>query len=949
LSRLFISHSSKDNVAAKAFKQWLAANGWPDEEVFLDLDDINAGERWKEALRNANTRCEAVILLASPDTFTSPECLAEVRKAEDYGKEIIVVLLRDLEVDDRRLDSYKDRQIVNLATPPQTHIEHVSYRGDQYEVQFNPEALGSVKEYLFKRGIAPGAFPWPPRGKPDAEPFPGLNAFTEDDAGIFFGRDSDILRGLDKLRLLRRDGRPRVLVIQAASGAGKSSYLRAGLWPRLERDPDFEAIAILRPSQGILTGPEGLGRKLAQRLSRPARPINPGDIHAKLLSEDASKAAEEFIKLMAMVAAQALEQRRIGDQAARPPALILAIDQAEELFASEYASESQRFLFLFAALMRDHSEGLEPFGIMTIRSDGAAQLLQTMTDQKMELPEVLPLLPLPRTSYRDVILKPLELLARRGQKLTISTTLADRLVDDASGADALPLLAFTLSHLYQEFRAGGSITLEQYEAMGGVAGSIQLALKRALAKPSDDPAIPAAPDAQLACIRAAFIPWLVRINPESIQPIRRIARMKEFPPASLAMVKRLDKARLLVVDHRSGADVVEVAHESLLRQWPDLKAWLKADAEDLEQLETIERAADDWVRNEKKEAWLDHRAERLVAAESVLKREEFRKRLSDESIEYVQACRARETADREKDSAKRVQERRKDLRVKVVVGGLVAVLLVGLAAWKYQKALQNELYRFRNVQALSAEQEHALKPRDSIKECTDCPKMIVIPAGNFKMGSAETEHKNEIPQHDVSIAEAFAVSENEVTFDEWEACVSHGNCRPDVSGNSWERRGQPVISVSWDDAQTYVAWLREVTGKPYRLLTEAEWEYAARGNMPTLYFFGSEGGSLGQFAWYPANAEGKTHPVHKLRANPFGLYDIYGNVWEWVEDCYHDGYLNAPANGSAWLSENRTRRVIRGGSWLYDLQKAWSTGRQWFPSDKGREDIGIRIARTLKP
>ena len=120
MSRLFISHSSKDNVAAVAFKQWLSAHGWPKEDIFLDLDNIGAGERWKDALRKANARCEAVLLLASSDALNSPECLAEVRKAEDFGKEIIVVLLRDVQFEDRRLDGHKDRQIVERSAPPES-------------------------------------------------------------------------------------------------------------------------------------------------------------------------------------------------------------------------------------------------------------------------------------------------------------------------------------------------------------------------------------------------------------------------------------------------------------------------------------------------------------------------------------------------------------------------------------------------------------------------------------------------------------------------------------------------------------------------------------------------------------------------------------------------------------------------------------------------------------
>jgi hypothetical protein len=137
LSRLFISHSSKDDVAAIAFKQWLGANGWHDEDVFLDVEDIGGGERWKEALRKAHARCEAVVLLASPEALSSPECLTEIRKAEDFGKEIIIVLLRDLAFDDRRLDSFKERQMVDLAAAPQAHVEAVDYRDKREEVRFN--------------------------------------------------------------------------------------------------------------------------------------------------------------------------------------------------------------------------------------------------------------------------------------------------------------------------------------------------------------------------------------------------------------------------------------------------------------------------------------------------------------------------------------------------------------------------------------------------------------------------------------------------------------------------------------------------------------------------------------------------------------------------------------------------------------------------------------------
>jgi hypothetical protein len=643
LSRLFISHSSKDNISAIAFRQWLGTNGWPNEDVFLDLDDIGAGERWKVALNNANTRCEAVILLASPDALSSPECIAEVRKAEDYGKEIIVVLLHDLQFDDHRLDSYKDRQIVDLAAPPLAHTETISYRGQRHEVHFNDHALASVKDYLVKRGITPDRFPWPPPEKPNAEPFPGLSAFTEDDAGIFFGRDSDILRGLDKVRLMRRNGRPSLLVIQAASGAGKSSYLRAGLWPRLNRDFDFAPIAVLRPAQGILTGPEGLGRKLAALLSRPSLPVSPGEIHAQLVAQDKQQAAEEFTRRIAAAAAQALEQRKVGDSEARQPAVILAIDQAEELLSADNASESERFLFLLANVMRAPPTGVDIYCLFTMRADGAARLFQTIADLNLEIPETLPLLPLPQSSYRDVILKPLEVLARRGQRLTLSPELVDRLVADATGADALPLLAFTISHLYREFSVTGSLTLQQYDSLGGIAGSIDAALKQALAKPADAPAIPVAKEEQLLQLRSAFIPWLARIDPNTGVPMRRVARLDEIPLNARAMVERLIEVRLLAVDRRSDADVVEVAHESLLRQWPTLTAWLQAEADNLKLLEDVERAAAQWERRGRLDAWIDHRAERLYLVETLSTRPDFHGRFGKTVMDYIVACRAHES------------------------------------------------------------------------------------------------------------------------------------------------------------------------------------------------------------------------------------------------------------------------------------------------------------------
>ena len=196
-------------------------------------------------------------------------------------------------------------------------------------------ALAAIKPRLEDLGVAPGSFAWPPKNKPNAEPYPGLSALGEDDAGIFYGRSADIMSGLTKLKLVRRRGSPRLFVIEAASGAGKSSYLRAGLWPRLQRDRDFAPLAILRPAQGILTGPNGLGFQLAPWFSRYGKPKTPGAINAAVVGAGDAGPTDAFGALIAEATDICTASQRATAPDARPPAPLIAIDQGEELFAAE--------------------------------------------------------------------------------------------------------------------------------------------------------------------------------------------------------------------------------------------------------------------------------------------------------------------------------------------------------------------------------------------------------------------------------------------------------------------------------------------------------------------------------------------------------------------------------------------------------------------------------------
>ena len=230
-------------------------------------------------------------------------------------------------------------------------------------------------------------------------------------------------------------------------------------------------------------------------------------------------------------------------------------------------------------------------------------------------------------------------------------------------------------------------------------------------------------------------------------------------------------------------------------------------------------------------------------------------------------------------------------------------------------------------------------------------KMVVIPAGTFQMGcvSGRDCYYDERRVHNVTISQPFALSRHEVTFDEYDRfAAATGRGLPDDAG--WGRGRRPVVNVSWEDAQAYVSWLSSETGARYRLPSEAEWEYAARAGTETAYSWGNEIGSN------RANCDGcgsqwddeMTAPVGSFGANAWGLHDMHGNVWEWVEDCRHDSYAGAPADGSAWTTGgNCGRRVYRGGSWVNDPRNLRAAYRVGFVAGGRFNALGFRVARTL--
>ncbi|HTO61984.1 MAG TPA: SUMF1/EgtB/PvdO family nonheme iron enzyme [Bradyrhizobium sp.] len=264
------------------------------------------------------------------------------------------------------------------------------------------------------------------------------------------------------------------------------------------------------------------------------------------------------------------------------------------------------------------------------------------------------------------------------------------------------------------------------------------------------------------------------------------------------------------------------------------------------------------------------------------------------------------------------------------------------------------------LKVLDEAAEAALKPKATFRECDKCPEMVVVPPGSFMMGSPDNEaHREAVegPQHRVSFEHRFAAGRFAVTFEEWDACVADGGCngyRP--WDNGWGRGRRPVVSVSWQDAKNYVAWLSLRTGRAYRLPSEAEREYLARAGTTTPYWWGAA--VTRRNANYdersakdrPANAVSsqKTMPVDSFQPNPWGFFQVSGNVWEWVEDCSNDSYAGASTDGAARQSGNCERRGLRGGSWISEAALLRSAARYAVQADGRVGNVGFRVARDVR-
>jgi WD40 repeat protein len=640
MSRIFISHSSADNTHAIGLGEWLRENGWGD--YFLDLDPnrgIAAGERWLGAFMAAVRRCEAVIFLLSPAWTASHYCRHEVTAAKVHGKPIFGVVVQPVDRSDPRVAEIKaEWQLCNIGAEPDAPGT-VWFGG----APFRAAGLQMLARGLHRVGLGPSSFPWPPADDPGREPYRGLSALEKADAGIYFGRDADLVQALDQVRRMRERGVERLLVVLGASGAGKSSFLQAGLLPRLDKDSEhFAVLPTIRPLRASLTGRAGLLASVQLALRELL------GVSQSQATIDRDIREQRWPSLVAGFA-----EPPPGVQ--RPRTVIVPVDQAEELLDPAGEAEAERFFQLMAA---DLPTTAPVLFVWTVRSD-MWERFQGRPQIGLKMPAVYSLAPMPPTEFRAVIEEPARRHAHQaGKPLSIDPLLTQRLVSDAtdlSGGDTLPLLALALQLLYRRMLDDRfiALTLAGYETeLNGLLGVIDTAAWEALAplgltEPELEPQL-----------RQAYA-VLATVDPDTGTARRREVDWAEIGRLSssvAALISRLIEARLLVKGVRSRAggtsyEFVEVAHEALLRQWAPMRRFTEEFARSFRVIEIVHRDALQWDATRTDET-LQHRGERLKEAETLREDPLLARRFAVVDLVYLQACRdsadaiAKEVADR---------------------------------------------------------------------------------------------------------------------------------------------------------------------------------------------------------------------------------------------------------------------------------------------------------------
>jgi formylglycine-generating enzyme required for sulfatase activity len=915
MRRWFLSYHSPDGALAQRLKTAIERRD-ATSRVFFAPANLRAGGFWSAQLAQELAEATSFILLVGE------------RGVGDWQ------LPEYAEALDRRVKS-PDFPVVLMLLEGQTAPGLPFLRQLHWIVSPDPASEKDVAR-LFDAASGSGSRPgelWR-----YTSPYRGLVAMEEKDSDYFFGRKRETVEALSVLA----EAPNNLPILLGNSGVGKSSVAQAGVlaalkrqawpeyagappaWPPAFRGSRQWCFLTLRPGTDPI-------RALVEPFLQTWQYDTTDPGWEERRSGWIDRLLDDKATLPGLLDATERRYAELGQP--HPPAFFLYVDQGEELYVRAEERRQRRFSELTAAALGDPRLRV----MMSMRSDFLGRLQNDAplfnARRQIDVP------PLREDALREVVSRPSELLSAPFETAGLIDIITRRTAEDSiKDVGALPLLSYTLDDMWTEMVRRGDGTLRlpaQSFELGGVL--VERANAFLAAHPGDEAALRRVLTLRLATVR------------DDGEPTRRRASRSEFSADEWRLVTALADYpnRLLVtVTPAAGETHAEVAHEAIFGRWDKLREWIAAEREFLAWRSGLEAARRAWQAtpdSSKNDALLMGLP--LAQAQSWLA-----KRAEDIP-----------TAEREFVVLSRKAAWRRQRRVQALVGVPALSVIVILIGWLNQSYLQERLnwfatmrpYMLAQIQphVLTAEEERLLKPKGSFRECAkDCPEMIVVPEGEFIMGSPGNEKDrdgDEGPQHRVVFAKPFAVSKFEVTYEQWDACVTVGGCAR-ITDGGFGRGTRPVINVSWDDARQYVAWFSRMTGKPYRLLSEAEWEYAARAGTTTLYSFGDDEAALGQYAWYSENSRNMTHPVGEKKPNAFGLYDMHGNVSEWVEDVYHDSYEDAPADGSP-VNGDAGRRVVRGGAWIYDPQNLRAAVRFGLSTVVRLNNLGFRLARTLNP
>ena len=694
MSAIFISHSSRDNHVADEIRQWLARQGH--RSVFLDFDPANgipAGRDWEQELYRGIRACRAVIVLCSRHSMASRWCFMEITHARALGKHLFPVKIDDCDID----GVLTDRQVIDLTANKQ-------------------EALQRLWHGILASGLDPAdAFDWD--GSRPA--YPGLLAFQEEDAAIFFGRDDEIGDGLDVVNKVRRLGQTGLVMVLGASGTGKSSLVRAGLVPRLRRDTErWLVVDPFRPRDdparalatvlsrafdrvGRTLPWERIYARLREAMERVSSSVEEAPLAVEATSETAEKEwfLQEIDKLEASLPSGAgpqaarylrLLRSTVDTEAAGPGTggtatppddgndilgeladdlrrrsgrdetrVLLLIDQFEELLGHDPAHQNSRFLQLLRTSLDRPGSPLLALG--TMRSDFLGQFQKSPALLDVHY-ESLSLGPMSSEDVAQVIEKPAHLAT-----IDLEPGLVQTLVADAETEDALPLLAFTLRELNERYGKDGLLEVHEYrDRLGGLQGAVAKAAEDLLASEYLD-------EEQEAQLRAAFLA-MVRMTEDGTYA-RRTAHWDTLPPAVHPLLEQFVQGRLLVAGSDEQGRTLEVAHEALFRSWDRLVHWLEESAEALRLHHEIRVASRSWDQGGRQEEDL-WRGGRLARAREL--RESGDLPLTALDLEFVEASNHAEQALILAEEAQRLRELRRSRTIAAVSLAAFLIAVVGI-------------------------------------------------------------------------------------------------------------------------------------------------------------------------------------------------------------------------------------------------------------------------------